>query len=150
MAQQQIKTYATNEATAYGIPGRLGLSVLEHENPKLDINASYKNTNGTTDYGLMMVNSGNFGRRIAGPDGKSVTVNGSKVKSDWRYNIFVGMSILNVSYRFARKNAPNDVPAATYARYNSWSAWRLYKTPGSEVYTHVQEFLKVYNSLGTQ
>ncbi len=145
-SQGRIEQYVGQQANAYGVPRKIGIAVVQKES-SFNVNAVNKNRNGTTDYGLMMVNSGNFGHKVMGANGELFTIRGSKVKGDWKYNVKVGMSILQSAYGFARRYAPSDVTAATYARYNAWSEWKFYTKPGTQVYIDVQGFLKIYNGL---
>jgi len=145
-SQRRIEQYVGQQANAYGLPTKIGIAVVQKES-SFNVNAVNKNRNGTTDYGLMMVNSGNFGHKVMGANGELFTIRGSKVKGDWTYNVKVGMSILQSAYGFAQRYAPSDVTAATYARYNAWSEWKFYTKPGTQVYKDVQGFLKTYNGL---
>jgi RHS repeat-associated protein len=147
--QQQIKEYVTDEAKAYGVPANIAIATVQRES-SFNPNAMHRNKNGTTDYGLMGLNSTNLkpGVKLTGANGKAFAVNGSRARTDWKYNVVVGMSILKGSYTFASGHAPNDVAAATYARYNAGGAWGLYTKPGTQVYQNVQAFMKIYNALG--
>ena len=149
-SQGRIEQYVGQQANAYGVPTKIGIAVVQQES-SFNPNAINKNRNksGTvvsTDYGLMMINDKTFfGKQLSDANGRSFTVNGDKVRSDWEYNVGVGMAILKGAYIFAGRHAPDDLPAATYARYNAGRAWELYRTPGTQVYKDVQGFLKIYN-----
>jgi soluble lytic murein transglycosylase-like protein len=140
-----VRTEIVNQAKAYGVPLRLAAAVAKHEsNFKVDL-VNEK----TGDYGVMQVNDRSwFGNQVADKQGFVFTVDGDRVKTDWKYNVRVGMAILRDAYQKARLAAPNDVVRATHALYNaSPQRWREYTIPGRQVHKHVQQFMRSYNSL---
>lgn len=106
------------------MPVGIALATVQRES-SFNPNAANKHKNGTTDYGLMGLNSTNLkhGVKLIGANGKPFAVNGNRARTDWKYNVVVGMSILKGSYTFARAHAGGDVAAATYARYDAGGAW---------------------------
>ena len=57
----------TRDAAAAGVPAALALAVIDHESGG-DWAASHRNANGTTDAGLMQVNSANWAAYGLGGD----------------------------------------------------------------------------------
>jgi hypothetical protein len=95
----------------------------------------------------MQVNKSNFGGTLTDGHGITFKVDGNRVKSDWKYNVHVGMAILRNAYVTSRFFAPHDVVRATYAIYNAPGHWQEYTFQHGTVHDHVQQFMKSYNSL---
>jgi RHS repeat-associated protein len=135
----EIQNYVTEQAKAYGVPTEIALATVQKES-SFNVNAQGEKG----EVGLMQINPSNFGKTTTDPNGKGFKIDGNQAKSDWKYNVRVGMSLLRDAYKFALSHAPGDVARATYARYNAWSNWHLYKTPGNDVYKNVQGFYEHY------
>ncbi len=138
--EAQIEEYVKEQAKAYGVPTAIALATVKKES-SFDVNAPGK----AGEVGLMQITPVYFGKERKDAQGNKFTVDEKRLGSDWQYNVRVGMSILKQAYRFALRNAPDDVARATYARYNAWGNWKLYQTnPRSDVYKHVVGFYKYY------
>ena len=139
-----VRAEIVNQAKAYGVPVRLAAAVAKHES---GFNVDLVNEK-TGDYGVMQVNKSWRGTRLRDKDSFAFRVDMDKVKTDWKYNVRVGMAVLRDAYQKAQMTVPNDVVRATYAMYNaSPQRWREYTLPGRAVYEHVQQFMQSYNSL---
>jgi RHS repeat-associated protein len=140
---EQIETDIRSEAKAYAVPAEIALATAKKEST-LD-----PNKHDGRDWGLMGINESQFGGKLTDGAGNKFTVDGDRVRSDWQYNVHVGMAILRNAYVFAQANRPDDVARATYARYNAPGHWKqYYEFPSHIVGQHVSGFYTYYLQYG--
>jgi hypothetical protein len=134
-----------------GVDPDLAVSVVHHETGgTFDIHQVKQVPGYGYDYGVMQVNSTNKNKLTDPSSGFGFQIDTTRVQTDWKYNVYVGMALLSVAFKQASFNLPGgskeSVARETYAHYNAPKKWReLYTQPGKTVYRHVELFMKSWS-----
>ena len=113
-AHPNLKPYAQGiyrSALDYGVDPVYFAALVNHENPSGDPSATHKNDNGSTDYGLVQINSVHIGESVPWAPGRRIT------EADLRNP---GFNLKWAAYYFAQGLADNgyDYNAAYTNHYN--------------------------------
>jgi soluble lytic murein transglycosylase-like protein len=129
----ETQEYVRQQARASGLPEALALGLVQKES-NFDTNAR----GGRGEAGLFQIMPTFNGHVLRDAHGNQLRVNLQEARTNWQYNVQVGIAILNSNYRWAQSHVSNDVIAATYAHYNGGNrGWRYYQSPRSPVHQHV-------------
>ena len=129
-SEQEVRDYLASLAKAYGLPTDFVHAVAQTENhfrqdnhenrPHRDKHGRW--VPGTTDYGLMQVNSSKIGHRVEDPAGNKFRI-GEDIKTDWKANARAGAVILAEQYELAKLEqgpvtSEQDRAQQAYSGYN--------------------------------
>ncbi|HEX9456714.1 MAG TPA: transglycosylase SLT domain-containing protein [Candidatus Acidoferrum sp.] len=131
-SEQEVRDYLASLAKAYDLPTELVHAVAKTEST-FDPNKVHKNpphrdrhgrpVPGSTDYGLMQINSRKIGRELVkDPQGNKFKI-GEDVKSDWKANARAGVAVLAEQYKVAEieqgaVTSEKDRAQQAYSGYN--------------------------------
>jgi|WetSurMetagenome_2_1015567.scaffolds.fasta_scaffold02980_7 hypothetical protein len=119
--KQEIIDYINYVCDKKGLPRQIGLAIAWTESDMTQFNKNNntyfnKNKDGSTDWGIMQIND------VAWKN----DFNFDRIKSDWKYNIEIGLSIAIVNYNKAVKSNEENIIKATHSGYNAGEGfiWR--------------------------
>jgi uncharacterized FlaG/YvyC family protein len=132
--------YITKECERIGLPVKIGLAIAWTESRMKQYNKSGKPLAGenkkdgkvlSTDWGLMQINDKQW----------KDTYDIERVKTDWQYNVRVGLEIALDEYKAAGKAGEENLARATYSGYNAGrSSMDRYRTENDARDNHFWDF----------
>jgi soluble lytic murein transglycosylase-like protein len=131
-SRDDIVAYIRQQADAYGIPQPLALGLINKES-----HFDQSVTGGAGEAGLCQILPVHDGESHKDAGGNTFTMDIDRARTDWRYNVRAGLSLLKQAYDFAQSEKPDDAAAVAYARYNGQNNWKYYTVRNSPVHYHV-------------
>lgn len=116
----EIVNYIETKCNELGLPPDIGLAIAWTESEMIQYKGNNQaipnhNKNSSTDWGIMQLNDRYFD-------------NIERIKTDWKYNVDMGLKYAVSKYKLAIKNNEADPARATYSAYNTGSNMDRYRT----------------------